>query len=163
MKKAAVVLLVGLVCCWTAVGLEAGGLSGELITHAKTYDDASVEYQGELIGSVLDRGSFAWLNIHDGANAIGVWAQKSQLPDIRFGGMYGVRGDRLRVVGVFHRSCLEHGGALDIHAVTVEMLEPGQEIRELASLDRVKALAVLSGVVTCLWILRLWRKRRNRR
>lgn len=163
MKKRAVIFIAGFLCCAAPFMAQAAGLSDELISKAKTYDGASVDYQGELIGSVLDRGSFVWLNIHDGANAIGVWAQKSQLPDIRFGGMYGVRGDELRVVGIFHRSCPEHGGALDIHAVTVEMLAPGQEIRELASEDRIKALAVLSGVVICLWIVRLWRRRRNRK
>ena len=163
MNKAARIFGIVFFSCWAfSSAYVAATLSDELINRATAYAGASVVYQGELIGSVLDRGPFVWLNIHDGGAAIGVWVQKTRLPEVRFGGMHGVRGDILRVTGVFHRSCAEHGGVLDIHAQEMELLIPGRVLPGAVSLSRVKALGLLSGAVICLWIARIWRRRRSR-
>jgi hypothetical protein len=43
-------------------------------------------------------------------------------------GGYGKKGDNVRVEGVFHRACPEHGGDLDIHAGSVTVLSTGARV-----------------------------------
>jgi len=40
--------------------------SSELIRNAKEYDGKLIVYSGEVIGDVMLRGEFAWVNINDG-------------------------------------------------------------------------------------------------
>ncbi|MDP2927900.1 MAG: DNA-binding protein, partial [Candidatus Omnitrophota bacterium] len=47
--------------------------SSELINNAKEYDGKLIVYSGEVIGDVMLRGEFAWVNINDGQNALGAW------------------------------------------------------------------------------------------
>ena len=49
----------------------------------------------------------------DDVRAIEVW------------GDYDHTGDSVLVTGVFHVACDEHGGDMDIHATSLEVIEPG--------------------------------------
>lgn len=90
--------------------------SGELIEKAKAYDNQVVEYQGEAVGDVMARGNFAWVNLNDGKNAIGIWGNKDAINSvIKHKGGYNCKGDILLASGIFHRACPYHGGDLDIH------------------------------------------------
>jgi hypothetical protein len=137
--------------------------SGELITDAKLFDGQEVAYAGELIGSVLGRGDFVWLNLNDGANALGVWATRSMAQNIRRAGSYGVRGDWIGVIGVFHRACIEHGGGLDIHARSLIMLQEGSVVHEIITRKKVLLLSLFLGVLACLLIIHILQTRRSSR
>jgi len=100
--------------------------STELINKAKEYDGKSVVYTGEVIGDVMVRGDFVWVNLNDGENAIGIWLDKEAAKEIQFTGSYRAKGDRLEVTGVFHRVCIQHGGDVDIHAQGIRKITPGQ-------------------------------------
>jgi len=97
----------------------------ELINNAKQYDGKTVDYRGEVIGEVMVRGDYAWLHVNDGIIAIGIWALKTMVQDIRYAGNYQKKGDIIEVSGTLHRSCLEHGGDLDIHALEIKKITPG--------------------------------------
>jgi hypothetical protein len=97
----------------------------ELINNAKQYDGKVVNYRGEVIGEVMVRGDYAWLHVNDGIIAIGIWAPKTMAQDIRYAGDYHKKGDIVEVSGMFHRSCLEHGGDLDIHTSEIKKITPG--------------------------------------
>ena len=58
--------------------------STELINNAKSYDGKTVVYEGEVIGDIMVRGAFAWINVNDGKNAIGIWLEKDLSKDIFF-------------------------------------------------------------------------------
>jgi len=103
---------------WASSGLD-------LLNNTKQYDGKAVNYQGEVIGDVMIRGDYAWLNVNDGNIAIGVWAPKTMIRDIDYTGNYHKKGDIIEVSGVFHRSCLEHGGDLDIHALEIKKIAAG--------------------------------------
>jgi len=124
-----------------------------LITRAKQYDGQEVIYQGEVVGEVMRRGPYAWVNVHDGANAIGVWAGLSLIQDITYAGAYQVRGDIIEVAGVFHRACLEHGGDLDIHAANVTLKERGKKSLDSFDSGEVATAVLLLGVLVLIWIL----------
>lgn len=137
--------------------------SGELIVDAKLYDNQEVWYEGELVGSVLGRGDFVWLNLNDGANAIGVWAPRSMAKNVKRWGTYAMRGDWVGVAGVFHKSCLEHGGGLDIHAQKLAVLKEGEALPEIIARKKISFLSVLLGIFACLLITYIFQTKRRTR
>ncbi len=128
--------------------------SAELIARAKELDGREVEFVGEVIGEPMRRGDHLWLNLLDSSGAVGIWVNLKDLPAIRFFGSAAARGDTLRVRGIFHRSCQEHGGDLDIHASALEVVAPGQLIRETLHAGRMAiaaALLLFAAVAFLLW------------
>ncbi|MEK6714436.1 MAG: DNA-binding protein [Candidatus Omnitrophota bacterium] len=129
--------------------------STELISNAAQYDGKTVEYEGEVVGEVMRRGAYAWVNINDGANAIGIWSLNSKLSEVNFTGSYKTNGDRLRIKGQFNRACLMHGGDLDIHAEEIIKIKSG-ELKEHALPQYKQNLVIyLSGVLLCLLLISL--------
>jgi hypothetical protein len=137
--------------------------SGQLISDAGRYDSQELTYEGELVGSALRRGDFVWLNLHDGENAISVWAPASLVPAAPKAGNYKIRGDWMAVVGVFHRACPQHGGTLDIHARELSVVREGAGHSELLSLRRIRLLYYVAGALICLLIIYFLRMRLARR
>jgi hypothetical protein len=108
--------------------------SVELIEKAKEYNNQIVEYEGEVVGDVMGRGNFAWVNVNDGKNAIGVFGKKELINNvIQHKGSYNCKGDIIRVRGVFCRACPQHGGDLDIHLKEVVKVKNGYFIVHHAS------------------------------
>ena len=99
--------------------------SSDLLNNAKQYDGKTVNYKGEIIGDVMIRGDHAWLHVNDGSIAIGIWAPKTMIQEIRYAGDYHNKGDIVEVSGTFHRSCSEHGGDLDIHVSEIKKVTSG--------------------------------------
>lgn len=127
--------------------------SSDLIDKAKLFDNKQVTYQGEVIGDVMIRGEFAWMNVSDGANAIGVWMPASEAEKIKYKGGYKYTGDTVKVTGTFHRACPEHGGDMDIHADTVEIVKPGFERNMTVNRYKVHlAVILLALMVVLAWI-----------
>ncbi|MFA6357432.1 MAG: DNA-binding protein [Candidatus Omnitrophota bacterium] len=133
--------------------------SNELIKNSKQYDGKLVTYAGEIIGDVMVRGRFAWVNINDGNNALGIWMSSALAKDINFSGSYKVRGDIIEVVGVFHRACLEHGGDLDIHAQTLRKTGTGRIVNQKLNIDKIYLSLILLGLLFLIWILTLFKRR----
>lgn len=128
--------------------------SNELIDNAKIYDGKEIVYQGEVIGEVMPRGSFAWVNVNDGSNAIGLWISKALAAQIKHGGSYTVRGDKIRVKGIFYRSCLEHGGDLDIHVLELSLVSLGKITGEEINLKKVDLAIILALACILVFILK---------
>jgi hypothetical protein len=131
--------------------------SGELIKNARDYDGKLIAYAGEVIGEVMPRGEFAWVNINDGQNALGIWMNTALAKEIKFTGNYKSRGDSFEVAGIFHRACLEHGGDLDIHAQALRKIGNGRMVKEKLNFDKVNLSLVLLGVLFLVWILTLFK------
>lgn len=133
--------------------------SQELIEKASAYDGREVVYRGELIGAVLGRGAHVWLNLNDGNNAIGAWVDRSLTGGIKFAGGYMVRGDVVVARGIFHRSCSEHGGGIDIHASELNIVTPGGPLIQGVAGYKIILLVVLLGVLACLLTAHILLKR----
>ena len=131
--------------------------SRQLIGHSRQFDGRPVEFRGELIGEPMRRGDHLWLNVSDGDSAIGVWVLRSAVPAVRYFGVYSVRGDTVLVRGLFHRSCPEHGGDMDIHAEAITIVAPGETVSHLL---KPAAMAWASGLCALgLLSFLLWRRR----
>ena len=117
------VLFAGVLIAGGSNAMEVG--SNELISQAKDYDKKEIVYSGEVIGDIMKRGQNCWINISDGDNAIGIWAEESLAKNINYKGSYKYKGDEVKVTGVFNKACQEHGGDLDIHAQKIEITSKG--------------------------------------
>ena len=126
--------------------------STELIERAKELNGQEVLYEGELIGEVMTRGEYSWLNLNDGQNAIGIWAGNNFLNLISFAGDYNHKGDWLQVKGVFSRACQVHGSDLDIHAQSISLIRRGRVVRHKLVPLKPRQAIILSGVFLCLLI-----------
>lgn len=129
--------------------------SAELINNAKLYDGKAVIYEGEVIGDIMVRGEYAWINVNDGQNAIGIWLDKNLTRDILFTGSYKSKGEWLEISGIFQRACLGHGGDLDIHALAIRKIRPGRQTIERLNISKKNRALVLLGVLCLVAVLKL--------
>ncbi|MBM3245956.1 MAG: DNA-binding protein [Candidatus Omnitrophica bacterium] len=133
--------------------------SSELINNTRQYDGKIVVYEGEVIGDVMARGRQAWLNVHDGNNAIGIWIDKDLTADILYTGSYKSRGDWVEISGIFQRACAQHGGDLDIHAQTIRKISPGRIVQEKLNPGKLRLALILLGILCLILILTLLRRK----
>ncbi len=151
--KRTVSIILFLVLCFAYNAVIAQSVSSvELINKAKGYDNQIVIYSGEAVGDVMARGEFAWVNVFDGVNAIGIWLAKDEAKGINFTGSFKSRGDVIEAEGIFHRACKEHGGDLDIHAVSLRKIKDGRAVREITDKRKRISAVILLGVL-CLVLI----------
>jgi hypothetical protein len=124
--------------------------SNELIDKAKDYDQKEVIFTGEVIGDVMKRGQYGWINVSDDSNAIGVWITFEDTKKIKYTGQYKYKGDMVKIDGIFNRACPEHGGDLDIHARSIEIINEGFEIKRGINLLYVLIGSILLVIAVCL-------------
>lgn len=131
--------------------------STQLIEQNKNWNGKTVTFRGEVIGDILKRGEFAWLQINDdeyqswsveegrklsGYNAgQSAWVPSYLVKGITYLGGYTASGDKIEVTGIFNNACAEHGGDMDIHAASLIVLGRGHPIEH--RFDWTKALAAL--------------------
>ena len=132
--------------------------STELIDNAKEYDKKEVIYSGEVIGDIMKRGGYAWINVSDGSNAIGIWIPFEETEKIEYTGQYRYKGDTVKIIGIFNRACPEHGGDLDIHAKSIEVIERGHEIKRNTNFYGLIAGAILFIIAMTLTLI-IYRKK----
>ncbi|MEW6482529.1 MAG: DNA-binding protein [bacterium] len=116
--------------------------------------EKAIEIEGEVVGKPMKRKNFYLLNIYDKTGAIGVFIRLDKCPKISYYGRYGVMGDKIRVSGIFHPACKEHGGKMDIHASSIEVLEKGRRIEKPVSRTKLGILAILSLLALLLIFVR---------
>ncbi len=140
----ALILMTLITACF-AVPVSAAGITeiNGLIENAAAFNNQTVTVQGEAIGEALDRGEYAWVNINDGTNAIGIWLKSSDAETITYFGDYKHIGDTVRIIGIFSRDCSEHGGDVDVHCSSIEIIKKGHPVNEEVSFTKVSAAAIL--------------------
>jgi hypothetical protein len=104
------------------------------------------------------RGQYAWINVQDGANALGIWAGKDAIKDIGYTGSYKSKGDWVEVTGIFNRACPEHGGDLDIHAQAIKKIRPGRNTIERINPEKKNQVLILLGALVLVWIITLFKR-----
>ncbi len=131
--------------------------SNELIEKSKELNGQKLDYRGELVTVVLDRGEYSWINLNDGYNAIGIWCKSSLLDGVKFAGDYKNRGDMIEVNGTLNRACSIHNGELDIHADTVKIVKKGHLLIRTIDPKRINSAMALF-IFTILTVV-IFRKR----
>lgn len=118
----------------------------DLIENAKKLDGKVVTIQGEAIGECMDRGEYSWVNINDGTNAIGLWLETNKAIKISRYGNYKYIGDTIKITGIFHRACTEHGGEADLHVNTLKVVNTGYLVYEKIPLLKIIGAIILVPV-----------------
>ena len=140
-KSLFMILTAGLLIASGTNALVVG--SDDLINNAKEYDNKEVIYSGEVIGDIMRRGEYAWINVLDGSNSIGVWIAYDEAKKIKYKGSYKYKGDMVEVTGIFNRACPEHGGDFDIHAKSMIIKKEGSEIKQGINPNMIYAAVAL--------------------
>ncbi len=144
----------------TPIGVKVD--SASLLENANLWNGRVITFVGEAIGENIARVNMAWIhlnddkymdkNIEEGAAPVGynsghaVWLPLESSKKIRFFGDYKHRGDIVKVTGTFNSVCKEHGGDMDIHTASMEILETGYSIDHKVKINRIIiALFLLLG------------------
>lgn len=149
--------------------------SSTLVEEAKKWDGRKVIFTGEAVGEVMVRGrkcwihlnddAYMWKNIEEGAKLGGynrgqaVWVDAELSRKIAYYGNYLHDGDIVKVTGTFYSVCREHGGDMDIHADTLEVVRAGYPVAHIVNYRRAWLGLFLFGLAGVL----LWLRRRARR
>jgi len=134
----------------TPQGVEVN--SASLVENANAWNGHVVAFKGEAIGEAMGRGKMAWIhlnddaymwkNIEEGAKLDGynsghaVWISADLITKIRFFGDFKHEGDVVKIVGTFNATCLQHGGDMDIHGSTLEIVRVGHPVHHVINPPR---------------------------
>lgn len=162
MRKKISIIIAVIICICPTISLASGVdvTSNDLINNAGDFVGKEIVYTGEVIGDILSRGEHSWINVSDGSNAIGVWVQSELIGAIDSLGGYTTHGDTVRITGVFNRACPEHGGDMDIHAASIEIIQEGYTVSHPVAVWEVIAGPILLACAgVCLVLVMRKRKR----
>lgn len=148
--------------------------SAGLVERPAEYDGEAVRFTGEAVGEVMVRGDHAWLHLNDDAyylknveegaalggynSGMAVWVPAPETEAIGFYGDYRHEGDVVTVQGTFNAACAEHGGDMDIHAVSLTVEKPGREVEDPVSVAKLlwalglSLLALAAFLVDRYWV-----------
>jgi hypothetical protein len=132
----------------------------EIVEDVVRLDGMTVTTTGEAIGDRLHADDdHVWVNIlgEDGL-AIGIYLSNDDADRIGVFGDYSHQGDIVRVDGVVNAACDDHGGDLDIHASSFEIVSTGHEVEHEA--DPLVAVAGLALIGVAAVLFRVYRRRR---
>lgn len=111
----------------------------ELYENFEKYDGKEVIIIGEAIGDIMGRGDEKWINLKDEFEdfCIGVVINKKDVEKIKLLGKYKVRGDLLKIYGIYNVKCEKHVGERDIHALKIEILKSGEVLKEEINIFKI--------------------------
>lgn len=149
-----------------------GPSSTQLVEHPRSYDGAEIVFVGEAIGEAMVRGDEAWVHLNDDAYMLhnveegaplegfnsgqAVWLPATEAGKIRYFGDHQHQGDIVRVRGVFHAACLEHGGDMDIHASSLEIVRRGWVVHDPVQRTKLVWALALAPLALALYAVDRW-------
>ena len=159
----------------TPQGVEVS--SASLVENANAWNGRVIAFKGEAIGESMVRGKMAWIhlnddaymwkNIEEGAKLDGynsghaVWVPSEMAMKIRFFGDFKHEGDVVKIVGTFQAVCSQHGGDMDIHASTLEVVRVGHPVHHVFDTSRAIIAAILLVLALILYRFRIVIRRRH--
>lgn len=134
----------------------------EITSAHHSLDGIAVVFSGEVIGEDLgSHRDWKWLNVLEASSAVGVVVPTEWVERIDRFGDYHNNGTRVQVVGVLNIACEEHGGDLDVHADSLEVLERGSDREQEVVIGRLYWAIGLAAVALALAITYSRMKRRT--
>lgn len=143
--------------------------STELVESPAEYDGAIITFTGEAIGEAMVRGDMAWLHLNDDAyrdrnveegaplggfnSGMAVWIASDQTTAITHFGDHAHEGDVVRVTGTFNAACPEHGGDMDIHATSLEIVTPGHKVEDPVDPSKLVWAVLLSVLAVAAFLV----------
>ncbi len=135
----------------------------DLVGDSKTYEGRKVVLKGEVIGDIMRRGQFAWVNLRDKFNAVGVWVSADLTQKIAYKGNYRYKGDIVEVEGIFKHADSQLGGDFCIRAGQLSIIEKGHYLAHPVSATKINISLSMLAVTLCLLVLRLFIKTKEKK
>ena len=151
--------------------------SASLVENANAWNGRVITFKGEVIGEAMVRGKVVWIHLNDDAymwknieeeakldgynSGHAVWVPANLAMKIRFFGDFKHEGDVVRIVGTFNAACPQHGGDMDIHASTLEIVRPGHPVHHVFNTSRAIFAGFLLAVAVALHQARTIVRRRH--
>ncbi len=127
-----------------------------LIENPKIYEGRNVVLRGEVIGDIMQRGEFAWINLHDQFNAVSVWIPWVLTREISHKGSYRYKGDTVEVRGIFRHSDPQLGSEFCIRADQLTVLEKGFFSAHPLTSAKINISLSMLAITLCLLFLRMF-------
>jgi aspartyl/asparaginyl-tRNA synthetase len=157
MNRKSLLIFLGILMLVSAAFASDTVFLGELFEEADKYEGQSVTVSGEAVGDIMRDGDVFWLNIRDGEFFIGVVLNEELKNKIKYLGRYKIRGDMVKVSGVYQVHCRQHRGERDIHADKLEIIRSGRELEEHIEINEV-ILSIILAVATVIFVLHAHRR-----
>jgi hypothetical protein len=141
--------------------------SAALVENANLWDKRIVTFTGEAIGEAMIRGQMAWIhlnddpymqkNVEEGAALAGynsghaIWLPADLARKIRYFGDYSHAGDIVKVTGIFNAASAEHGGDMDVHASSLEIVRVGHPVKHVIDDHRAVTASILLVIAGMLY------------
>jgi hypothetical protein len=142
--------------------------SASLVENASAWNGRLITFTGEAIGEAMVREKMAWIHLNDDAymwkniaegaqlggynSGHAVWVSADLTKKIRFFGDFKHGGDVVKVVGIFNAACPQHGGDMDIHASTLEIVQAGHPVHHAPNITR----AIIAGILLITALILYW-------
>ena len=147
--------------------------SGGLVDAPKEWDGKTVTFTGEAVGEAMIRGDKAWIHLNDDAyylknveegahlggynSGMAVWLDAQQARQIEFFGDYKHEGDVVMIKGTFNAACGEHGGDMDIHATSLQIVKRGRPAHDPVNVGKLGIAVLLALFAGALYLVnRSW-------
>jgi hypothetical protein len=128
--------------------------AADVVALSPDRDGEQVTLSGEAIGDVMRATTGGvWVNVLSGGTAVGVWTTAESAAAIQTLGDHKHTGDTVLVTGTFNFACDLHGGDLDVHADSFEVVERGGPRDLVVEWWKVGAAALIGLVALLLAIL----------
>jgi hypothetical protein len=144
------------------------------VTKGLFWNGKAVTFHGEAVGEVMVRGDYAWIHLNDDAymiknveegaklggynSGMAVWLPAALTNRIDTYGDYQHEGSIVEIRGTFNGACKEHGGDMDIHATSLEVMVPGHPVADPIPPWKAVLAVVLAAVAGLLfWLERKYR------
>lgn len=157
--------------------------STALIENANAWNGREVSFTGEAVGELMARGDMAWIHMNDDAymyrnleeypvaeqrthlggynTGQSVWMPATLARTMTYFGDYKHEGDVVKVRGTFNAACREHGGDMDIHATSLQVLIVGHTVGHVLNRTRLASGTFLLAVAGLLFYARILARRRR--
>ena len=139
---------------------------GVLTAANRALNEATVSFTGEVVGDIMSGGEgYKWLNVlgADGS-CIGVWVDDDMAARISNVGGYSTTGTSIQVRGIYSLDGADHQGELDVHALSIRVVDAGGAVTHYVDRRDVvlglELCAVGFGLLLVFFILR-WREDRR--
>lgn len=148
----------------------------QIFDNPQKYDGKKVVLEGEVVGVAVKAGAGYFIQLNQdpyaqrslaeggkfsGSNiSVAVYLEPEEFKKIKNFGNYHVKGDLVRIKGVFHAACSKHDGETDIHAFSLEIIKRGYKIKHNfnAGFAILSATVFLTGFVFFLVFSRLTKR-----
>jgi|GEM_PF-963332 len=152
--------------------------STTLVEEAAKWNGRKIIFTGEAVGEGMVRGlkcwihvnddAYMWKNIEEGAKLGGynsghaIWVDAGLARTITYYGNYLHEGDIVKVMGTFNSVCRDHGGDMDIHADTLEIVRIGHHVGHVINYKRAVLAVIMLGLAGILfWVRSIARRHRT--